>query len=329
MHPTRSTVFLIFACVAVFIACADDESPTEDVEAFEIVACRGPFDCHLPNPQGSHRYRNLASDDGRWRLRPGTHLRDGLGNDRGAVTDGSALVNYGQRKMLLDAPHVYAWNVALADGTHASGWIREGAFVESLRGMPTIHARNPGQGDGPEYVVVGGDAASYPHRDLKFDDRYAGPNREPGDYLTRPGGVVNLLYNLPFPGIGGVPTDTLPVGVRFVRSAGVDAVHVPLYPRGGAIAVASMAFIYGRIGVRYGWLALDALSRVTGATPPAPVSPPTPAPPPSTPRCCALCRFRVAYHDVDVAHDCTVHARTYCSVGSRGGLIDAQWGACD
>ncbi len=67
--------------------------------------------------------------------------------------------------------------------------------------------------------------------------------------------------------------------------------------------------------------------------PPADPSQPPAQPEPSTPppaarECCALCRNRTRYHQVNVPMHCTDAARAYCNVGDRGGLVDAMWGAC-
>ena len=78
------------------------------------------------------------------------------------------------------------------------------------------------------------------------------------DYLVRPGGVVNLCYNLP--GTGGASDDTFPLGAIFRRSRGVTHVDVPLYHPGGPVRVGHLTFVYGHVGARYGWIARDAVS---------------------------------------------------------------------
>jgi len=44
--------------------------------------------------------------------------------------------------------------------------------------------------------------------------------------------------------------------------------------------------------------------------------------------CWAKCINREAYHLVEVAQDCAVHAGNYCAEGDRGGLEDAMWSQC-
>ena len=92
---------------------------------------------------------------------------------------------------------------------------------------------------------------------------------EPDHYLLRPGGVVNLLYSLP--GMGGVSNDTYEVehrAVIFRRSRGVPLLEVPYYdgsaPAGSAPA-GYMQFVYGHVGARYGWVALDATNAAHAA----------------------------------------------------------------
>ena len=222
-----------------------------------------PFDQKLINPLAtshhveSNRAYDLEAGSRYWTVSPGAHVLDGLGHARGEIRYVDRVqINYGQRKSLGGESLLYTFATELTDGTVAGGWVFESAFVEDTSVIPTINARDPGDGDlGAEAVVSGGDPARWSN--LKITPNYDGPNQAPTDYLLRDGGYVNLCYNLP--GNGGVSTDTFPVGVHFQRARGVSPVSKPVFSPGTSDVVGHMVFVYGRIGDRFGWLAEAAL----------------------------------------------------------------------
>ncbi len=298
--PHRSPL-LFSLCLSLF-ACGpaqpldyvDTESdPAPDsvaVDELRGVECDGPFNCKLNNPssQNANRYDNPETGSDRWTLDAGTELLDGLGNVRGVVSDRTVMINFGQRKTLRGAVHVYAFAVGLRSGVHVSGWVAERAVQGPIGRMPTASARNPGQGDyESEFVITGGDVAVF--GDLKVRPNIPlTENVAATDYLVRPGAVVNLLYALP--GLGGVATDTLPLGAPFRRAQGVLARDLPLYRPSSARQVRTMRFVYGHVNGRYGWIARDAIAPRPASSPstpsePAPMTPSTPSEPstPSTP----------------------------------------------
>jgi hypothetical protein len=239
---------------------APDEGEASGTESDAIRSCKGPFDCKLPNHNAAstNRATDPANGTARWPILPGTVLYDGFGHPRAAVAENAVYLNYGQRKQIQGTTYVYAFATLLANGMHASGWIPEAKVVDDVaRLMPTVSARDPGSGDySTTFLVTGGNPAAY--GDLKVDPRFNGPNDAAADYLVREGNVVNLLYNLP--GVGGVSTDTFPIGAPFHRSRGVEAVAIPLYRPGGSSVVAHMTFVYGHVGSRHGWIAHAALT---------------------------------------------------------------------
>jgi hypothetical protein len=225
---------------------------------------RDPFNQRLPSAPGDAG--NRLGRRGRVRLHriaPGTHLYDGAGNDRGVIADERVPFNYGQRTSFGGAPHLYAFAVRLMSST-ASGWIPESALLDGpLTSMPTIDAPRPPRGDrASTWMVTGGTAAI--HERLESRRIKVAPNIDrharvaATDYLRRAGDVVNLCYNLP--GVGGVATDTVPVGSTFVRAAGVRAARVRLYWPESRRRYGRMTFVYGRVDDRYGWISLDALA---------------------------------------------------------------------
>ena len=226
-----------------------------------------PFNQKLPTGPGQYGNRaiNPRTHTPQFPIAQGTRMVDGNGVDRGAVAAKSVMLNYGQRKTIHGQSYVYAFStrVKTASGAQiASGWIPEKALgKDAPRWMPTIQApKPPGQDLPGSYTVTGGDASKY--GDLKVAPNIPVTERlAAGDYLLRPGGVVNLTYSLP--GSGGVSTDTFNKGVRFHRSADVKPVSVPLYAPSSdkPLPGRGFTFVYGHVGDRYGWIAEAALEK--------------------------------------------------------------------
>ena len=242
-----------------------DEEPLDELETFATKTCdRSKYNCKLPAaPIDRNRIFNHATGSYDWPIASGAHLRDGLGNVRGVVASQAVKINYGLRKTLAGTAHVYAWAAPLSSGIAASGWVRETALVHGpISRMQTVSLPDPGSGDYDAiWTVTGGNPASFGA--LKVLPGYSGGGVKATDYLTRPGNVINLCYNLP--GMGGVAIDTFPVNVPFRRSRGVSQLDIAIYPPGSAKAAGAMSFVYGHVGGRYGWIARDAL----GATGPS------------------------------------------------------------
>jgi hypothetical protein len=287
-----------------------------DDPKYNATDCAGPFTCVLPNPAPGDRNRivNPKTGTNEWPLAPDTEIFDGLGGKRGTVTSPTIKINYGQRKTLLGAPHVYAFAVGTTNGT-ASSWVPESAVLDSLSSMPTVIARDPGKGDYEQvFTITGGDPSTY--GDAKVVPNTDSNNEAATDYMLRNGNVVNVLYALP--GKGGVSNDTYPAGtVKFKRSRGVASVYVYLYTKNTSTVIGTQRFIYGHVDGRYGWIARDALA-------PAPA-----AAGPSMTFCCAKCTARTAAHRVRGANECTTLAKAYCAEGTRGGYESSTIGKCD
>ena len=262
----RTTIMsgLLFVLAAGCGASGDDVSDPDVSSADALGASNSPYDLKLQNSLAtshhveSNRAFNTATGSRYWRVKAGTHLLDGVGRARGELRNTSSIqINYGQRKTIGGSSLLYVFAAALTDGTVAGGWVFESAFLDDTSGIPTIPARDPGQGDvGESALVTGGDPSKWDN--LKITPNYAGANQAPTDYMLRGGKYVNLCYNLP--GNGGVATDTFPVGVHFERSRGVDSVSKPVYVPGTRHTVRQMVFVYGHIGGRFGWIAEAALN---------------------------------------------------------------------
>lgn len=243
--------------------------------ATSATTCDGPFNCKLPNPNpckasgggGSNRLAHPDNPkDCSFKVAPGTVMHDGFGTVRGTLISTQVKINYGQRKVLPNGESaVYVWD-AVTDQGHQSGWIYESSFTESLAFMPTVAAEDPGQGDYPRtFIITGGSESTIAYYDqmvLCADVRPCGP--APNHYMLRPGGVMNIIWSLP--GVGGVSNDTYLVtgaAVHFKRARGVPLLSVPYYDKdspAGSSAVGQMQFMYGHVGDRYGWVAVEALS---------------------------------------------------------------------
>ena len=216
-----------------------------------------------------------------------TFLYDGNGLPRGPVLSDSTMVNFGMRKKIGGENYVYAFAVGFDAGTeHAgSGWVKESQLAAPLK-MPTVNTPASPYGDSSKkYKLVGAPGDLYGH--LKVGKGVlTRENVAASDYLTRAGGVVNMLFSLP--GHGGVSNDTFAVGPKaaelaaaarangvavkdhaltFIPAKGVPTVKIPLYvPKDATDADRAMLarhptmeFVYGRIGDRHGWVAVDNL----------------------------------------------------------------------
>jgi hypothetical protein len=266
---TSRSALLALATTLAAAACAPVDQDVEPgdselaVDEIRGADCAGPFDCRLPNPNrensNSNRYDIPGTDDDTWPLTAGTHLRDGSGTARGVVANSQIQVNYGQLKFIDGFWHVFAFGVALTDGSHGSGWVRRANITDDrIRQMPDVHGRNPGMGDYDTVFHVT-DAFTGMYGTLKVVPNSSSAHEAAADYLDR-GGVVYMLYSLP--GVGGVATDALPIGATFRRARGVRAIDIPLYWPGGTNRDSSrptMRFVYGHSGSRYGWIARDAI----------------------------------------------------------------------
>jgi hypothetical protein len=310
------------------------------------------FNCRPPDgdPGYAPRVYDPETRSEWWPIARGAHLRDGLGNVRGIVADDAVRVNLGMRKPLGGVTHVYAWTVRLDTGgasIRASGWVREGALdhAETLRRrMDTLHLPDPGEGEyEARFVITGGDAGRY--GGLKVTRGFSGGGREATDYLTRDGGVVNLIYNTPGREMGGYSVDTFPLGATFHRSRGVRQIDVPLYRPGSRTVADHLYFLYGFVwdgdSRRYGWLAREATTIDAPPGTPAPPEPgapddtvpaeppptePAPPAPPPAPTCYARCCDDALFGPLAAGDggSCTSSSSGACD--GHGYVLRARWG---
>lgn len=220
---------------------------------------------------GPDQYKPVA-----FPVAPNTVVVDGSGRTIGFIASGSptAEINFGQHKLITGEDHVMAFAVRTAGSGAVTGWIAASALLPSAersqfaRELAMNVADTPALGDAPEtYRVVCGATGEWDEGRLKIlpnvDDR-RNRHEAASDYVARPGGVCYLLTSLP--GHGGVAADILSNGATFVPAAGMPHVEVPLYlPTDSTSSERdawnagelphNMEFRYGRVGVRYGWIA--------------------------------------------------------------------------
>lgn len=268
------------------------------------------YNCTVPNfekvaNKDTNRKYNEYDKTYYWDLENQPELKDGVGNVRGHVK-GQARFNFGQRKTIGGASHLYAWAVALVEGGSASGWVREDS-VHRVSTIGKMLTAAPGKPDGgfyeTDWVVTGGDINDQGELLLnaKYGDRKVNPNAQKGeaasDYLTRQWdpatkvGYVNHLYNIP--GTGGMTDDTLPLCVHFKRFKTVNEVTLELYFFDSASqSDLKLHFDFGEINGRRGWMTKEMLTPAGEVTklhanhpcrvkpvPPPPVEPPPVTPP--------------------------------------------------
>jgi hypothetical protein len=216
-------------------------------------------------------------------------LYDGLGNSLGSLggrripggltAARGVKINYRQKKRMTvtDAGGtrvVRTFVYALSTQPNGSGWIMLEAIHPSyrkyLKGRP-INSKPPIHCGGKKpirYCIVGKDEADAPVRYRRKLVPCSGKkNEQVGDYLTRPSGVVNLLYALP--GAGGVSNDSFPVNTTFWRvhpDCTPKEAMVNTYKRCSKKPTGKMRFVYGYVvhpdgSRRYGWIAKETLRR--------------------------------------------------------------------
>ncbi|HVF50980.1 MAG TPA: hypothetical protein VNA19_12880 [Pyrinomonadaceae bacterium] len=236
---------------------------------------------------------------------PRPYLYDGQGGIRGVVRSTSVKINFGQKMTINGKVCVYAFGLSYrsyegtppqptGDFKPGSGWIELAAIRERYREVPEGPASMPAVNNPPpknsratyQACPVGEDPANKRStdkiRNLKvvpcYNPKVDQTNMAVEDYLPRtpdehsPAGYVNIVSALP--GMGGVSTNTVPVGTTFYRlhpKINPKPVKIRVYGVGhGAPADDSMNWVYGFVIVpngespprnrRYGWIAKNSLT---------------------------------------------------------------------
>ena len=212
----------------------------------------------------------------RFPVAPNTAVVDGSGRLMGHLAPDvhTVEINFGQHKLIDGKDHVMAFSTRTKENGGVTGWIAASALLPStvrsqFASELAMNVEDTSeQGDAPEsYRVRCGPTSKWGDGRLKVrakvDDRRE-KHIAATDYVARPGGVCYLLTSLPRH--GGVATDILSNGAKFVPDAGVPRVELPLYlpvdstngernAWGAGKLPHEMEFRYGRVGKRYGWIA--------------------------------------------------------------------------
>jgi len=253
--------------------------------------CAGPFNCDIPNPsckrgsagcsrtksgkwrinKKSQRFDIPGTNKDRWAISLPTGLYDGFGRARDPIVGHWVHINYGQRKNIGGKDYVWAHSARIAPKDpaaedYASGWVPQASIrlQRPLALMPNVLAEDPGHGDiATDYQVTFARTGKFGNLKVVRPKKGHPVKREQAaDYLEREG-VVYLNYSLP--GNGGYAIDALPEDTPFRRARKVKAAKIKLYRPLSREQVKTMAFVYGHIVTgsvrRYGWIALDALSK--------------------------------------------------------------------
>jgi hypothetical protein len=210
-------------------------------------------------------------------VEPAASVMDGDGRILGHIAPDvtSVEINFGQHKLFNGRDHIIAFAVPTSELGTVTGWIPTKALLPSVelskfdKEMRIDVRDTPERSDAPEvYKIKCGSPAAWNVVRLKVMPNIADRREKhvaASDYVARPTGVCYLLTSLP--GHGGVAADILADGDRFVPDAGVPRVRIPLYLptdktdsearawRDGSVPH-EMEFRYGRVGNRFGWIAV-------------------------------------------------------------------------
>jgi hypothetical protein len=246
---------------------AGEPAPTDGSTSFVWYGawgCGDVLNCKVSD-MNNRRYDQRVAD---W-----AHLLGGTGDDRGAIASRTLSINYGMRKAMtfggVRRVYVYAWNADMEKGGNKSGWVREDA-MNGGKGMSMPTVRNPKRpASGKIYRLRNAmqtDAILKKYGDLKVSSYHAedrGSNLV-SHYLVRSEGVLNMTQGIP--GMSpGLANDTFSVdepSARFARAEGAGTtVHIRLFWNDGkgTRSPYTMAFVYGNVKGRYGWVAKLAL----------------------------------------------------------------------
>lgn len=267
---------------------ADDEVQREEVASSEQALYAGvngdactasPYNCKLRVTGGNRVLTNDPDDDNAWGLRLGVPIRDGDGNLLGTSTRSSTTFNYGQSRTFNHEKYVFA--VSTSNGS--AGWMP----LSSILGQSSfttklghVSAKGAGLGQMACYEVKNSHDETIELKKVVYDS--TATHERAGDYLplVRNNGKrsVNLTFNVPGFGLGGVAVDHFPAGTRFQRlevptDSGAPSIDIPLWVKDSAGRYrqrsGSMKFIYGYVVAatgtkRNGWMAYDALKTSSG-----------------------------------------------------------------
>lgn len=279
----------VFALLAVLaIGCAPGDAEVDEVDDTEEEsdalssgvnggAClKSPYNCKL-RVNGGNRVENAQG--GLWAV-DDDNVVDGNGDLMGVSTWDHLRFNYGQTRHINGRTYAFA----MSTNQGSSGWFPLDAVTseEILRDrIGEVNAKGAGLAKMACYAVKNSDAT--PSRAaLKVVYDTDSDNERVGDYLAlvrkNGGRYINLAFNVPGFGLGGVAVDIYPAGTKFQRlevptDSGAPSIDIPVWKKDGAgryrTKAGEMKFVYGYVVAddgtrRNGWMAYEALKTSSG-----------------------------------------------------------------
>ncbi|MFY0573625.1 hypothetical protein ACN28S_03980 [Cystobacter fuscus] len=291
MESMRNQLLVVSAFAWVSSACGGEALVDEGGEVGERTgqalyagvngeACTAsPYNCKLRPTGGNRVATNDPDDDDSWGVVTGVPIRDGNGTVMGTSTRTRVTFNYGQTRTFEGETHAFA----VSTSNSSAGWMP----LSSILGQESF-AQKVGHvsalGAGPAklgcYAVRDSHDTTLELKKVVYDSDAV--HERAGDYLplVRANGrrSVNLAFNVPGFGLGGVAVDHFPAGTKFQRldvptDAGAPSIDIPLWVQDSEgryrTQSGTMKFIYGYVIAatgtkRNGWMAYDALSVSSG-----------------------------------------------------------------
>lgn len=192
-------------------------------------------------------------------------------------------INVGIRAVATNLGMVMCFSKWTSSGTF-TGWLTTEALAESTTGNYDTMPENPG-GDVSLWHSVQSDNSIYLDGDgnsFKVTRNCDTAGENATDYLTRPNGNNNMVYNLPGTGYGSPTENVRPYwgAYNFYRYKNVTSVDRDLWNcRTQSYSARKLKFLYGRqyekhtardgttvIKSRRGWVAIDCLDPGVGAS---------------------------------------------------------------
>jgi hypothetical protein len=260
------------------IACggADDGTADEDLTGgVNGAACNktSPYNCKL-RASGGNRIETNTPGDETWGIDQGATILDGDGNALGIEKGSSLEFNYGQVRDFGGQPHAFA----MTTSNGSSGWFpisAIGGATSFTQKVGHVSAHGEGLAKLACYEVRNASDTTLEPKKVVYDTTDA--HQRAGDYmpLVRANGKrsVNLAFNVPGFGLGGVAVDHFAAGTKFQRldvptKTGAPSIDIPLWVKDGAGRYrkqdGTMKFVYGYVIAktgtkRVGWMAYEAL----------------------------------------------------------------------
>lgn len=233
-----------------------------------------PYNCKL-RPSGGNRVATNDPNDDVWALETGGPIRDGNGTVVGVSNRTGSSFNYGQTRSFDGETYAFA----VSTSNSSAGWVP----LLSIKGKESfankvghVSALGSGLAKMACYAVRDSHDTTLELKKVVYDSD--AEHERAGDYLplVRANGKrsINLAFNVPGFGLGGVAVDHFPAGTKFQRldvptDGGAPSIDIPLWVKDSAgryrTQSGTMKFIYGYVIAatgtrRNGWMAYDALS---------------------------------------------------------------------